>query len=287
MGDALAPLARVSYFRNVAGVECLLCAPPHSTEQESKEREQSMIRSAVGKVMWVGRATVFLVGLAVILALVFGVAATAFGANGGNFILGQNNSASLLTRLTGNVNGAAMQVVNNNADANDTALKLSVEQGEAPMRVNSATKVARLNADRLDGKDFGAFNAVELFDQRRGPLPLESTFTSEGGTLIFFSSGSGFRDSDNTRFAGAIAMNLHLDGIYTRQQSITINAQDHREPFVGEVAVFTGLPAGEHTVRLSAAYGSVCNTDSETFTAFCTSTSTNDRFSVTVLEIPD
>jgi len=47
------------------------------------------------------------------------------------------------------------------------------------------------------------------------------------------------------------------------------------------------LPAGEHTVRLEPAYGSVCNTASETFTAFCTSTSTNDRFSVTVLEIPD
>ena len=40
-----------------------------------------MIRSAVvSKVMWVGRATVFLVGLAVILALVFGTATAAFAA---------------------------------------------------------------------------------------------------------------------------------------------------------------------------------------------------------------
>jgi hypothetical protein len=40
-----------------------------------------MIRSVVGKVMWVGRATVFLVGLAVTLALVFGVATAALGAD--------------------------------------------------------------------------------------------------------------------------------------------------------------------------------------------------------------
>jgi len=113
-----------------------------------------MIRSAASKVMWVGRATVFLVGLAVILAVVLGVASTAFGANGGNFILGSlNNTATALTKLTGNVNGSAMQVVNNNPDANDSAVNLSVQSGEAPMKVNSTTKVASLNADQLDGKD--------------------------------------------------------------------------------------------------------------------------------------
>jgi len=41
-----------------------------------------MLKSATSKVMWVGRATVFVVGLAVILALVLGVATAAFGANG-------------------------------------------------------------------------------------------------------------------------------------------------------------------------------------------------------------
>ena len=42
-----------------------------------------MIRSVFGKVMWVGRATVFLAGLAVILALVFGVALVALAGMGG------------------------------------------------------------------------------------------------------------------------------------------------------------------------------------------------------------
>jgi tetrahydromethanopterin S-methyltransferase subunit E len=36
----------------------------------------------MNKVMWVGRATVFLMGLSVILALVFGVASTAFSHTG-------------------------------------------------------------------------------------------------------------------------------------------------------------------------------------------------------------
>ncbi len=110
-----------------------------------------------GKVMWVGRATVFLVGLAVILALTVGVATTALGANGQSFLLGRFNAATALTKLTGNVNGAAMQVVNSNADANDTALNLSVQAGEAPMTVNSAKKVANLNADRLDDREASSF----------------------------------------------------------------------------------------------------------------------------------
>jgi hypothetical protein len=36
-----------------------------------------MLRSTASKAMWVGRATVFFVGLAVILALVFGVTSMA------------------------------------------------------------------------------------------------------------------------------------------------------------------------------------------------------------------
>ena len=97
-------------------------------------------------------------GLALVMALVLGVAGMAFGANGGNFILGKvNNAATAVTGLVGNVNGSAMQVVNNNADANDTALDLRVQAGEAPMRVNSPTKVANLNADRLDDREASSF----------------------------------------------------------------------------------------------------------------------------------
>nr|MDP9476089.1 hypothetical protein [Actinomycetota bacterium] len=111
-----------------------------------------MTKTIFSRVMWLGRATVFLVGLAVILALITGVATAAFGANNGNFILGQTNVATLITRLAGpeGVNGAMFEVQNNDADSNDTALSLKVQPGEPPMKVNSSQTVANLTADDAD-----------------------------------------------------------------------------------------------------------------------------------------
>ena len=114
-----------------------------------------MFGSVVGRVAWLARATCTVVGLAIMLALVFGVASMALGANGQPFLLGKSNVASAITRLTGNVNGPAVQVTNNNAGVNDTALSLSVQPGEAPMRVNSDGTVTNLSADKLDGQDSG------------------------------------------------------------------------------------------------------------------------------------
>ncbi|HEX6710846.1 MAG TPA: hypothetical protein VF068_11010 [Rubrobacter sp.] len=71
-------------------------------------------------------------GLAVILVL--GLASAAFGANGGNLLLGRGNVATLVTRLAGRngVNGAMFEVQNNYAGIDDTALSLKVQAGEAP-----------------------------------------------------------------------------------------------------------------------------------------------------------
>ena len=114
-----------------------------------------MFRNVASKVMWVGRTASMVFGLALVMALVLGVAATAWSATGGNFILGKSNVATAITRLTGaeGVDGPMLRIRNNNADPNDTALRLWVQTGEAPMRVNSDTKVANLNADMVDGKD--------------------------------------------------------------------------------------------------------------------------------------
>jgi hypothetical protein len=114
-----------------------------------------MVRSVAKKVMSVGRATVFLMGSALIVALVFGMASTALGANGGNFILGSlNNTATAITKLTGTVGGGpALQVSNPSTATGSTALDLQVATGKAPMKVNRTTKVTSLNADLLDGQD--------------------------------------------------------------------------------------------------------------------------------------
>jgi hypothetical protein len=68
-----------------------------------------MLKSAANKVMWVGRATVFLVGLAVILALIFGVASMALGANGDFFKVGKSNVASAVSTLTKRGAGTSLE----------------------------------------------------------------------------------------------------------------------------------------------------------------------------------
>src|SRR5918995_371013 len=101
-----------------------------------------MLRGAASKVLWVGRVTVFLVGLAVIRAFVVGVASTALGANGDSFRLGRNNLASAVSTLSKSGAGPA--------------LRLEVDRGK-PLAVDSSTRVDDLNADTLDGKDASGF----------------------------------------------------------------------------------------------------------------------------------
>jgi hypothetical protein len=253
-----------------------------------------MLRSTASKVMWVGRATVFLVGLTVILALVLGVATAAFGANGDAWKLGQGSVATKITTLGGmlGVNGPMLRLINNNAGADDTALDLRVQTGEAPMMLNSDTKVANLNADQLDGKDQSAFASVSELDaatviSRWSALPTQGTYTSEGGTLVISAAGSGFRSDSNTRTVGDIGMRILVDGTERGQALLHANELQSHKPFVARQVVIKGLAAGSHTIKLEAIYESTCNTASETRYTTCTTTNTNDRFEVTVLELSD
>jgi hypothetical protein len=127
-----------------------------------------MIRSAASKVMWVGRATVFLVGLSVILAVVLGVATAAVGATNGNFILGRSNQAETPTSLISTLTDAAKSALIVNNKSGGAALDLRVDpdttdpalKDVAPMKVNSQAKVANLNSDELDGKSEEDFYAA-------------------------------------------------------------------------------------------------------------------------------
>jgi hypothetical protein len=84
-----------------------------------------------------------------------------YAASGGNFILGQSNSASSTTSLTrtGANAGKGLQVSNTSTTTGATALGLNVAAGHPPFTVNSGTKVANLNADKLDGIDSTGFLA--------------------------------------------------------------------------------------------------------------------------------
>jgi hypothetical protein len=128
-----------------------------------------MTKRIYKKAMMVGRATTLTVGLAIILALTIGLASTALAGTGtgARFQPGQTNTVNAVTKLVGTVAGPSLQVDNNSADAGATALDLKVEPGKAPMRVDSDTKVANLNADKIDGKDSSDFLGADRF----GALP--------------------------------------------------------------------------------------------------------------------
>jgi hypothetical protein len=114
-----------------------------------------MIRSAAGKVAWVGRTASMVFGLALVLALVVGAATAAFGADGDFFRVGKSNLATAVSTLTNSGVGPA--------------LRLKVDSG-APLAVNSSGKVAKLNADKLDGSDSTDFvsgsGSVTSIDER-------------------------------------------------------------------------------------------------------------------------
>jgi hypothetical protein len=152
-----------------------------------------MVRSAAKKVMWVGRATVFLVGLAVILALVFGVASRALAGSGVNgvFNLGVTNAVDAITTLVGSVAGPSVRIDNNSTNSAATALDLRVEPGKTPMKVNSGTKVTNLNADRIDSKSAEQLSRVGLM-RTSAPMPLTTTMQIYGDKLSITAPAAGF-----------------------------------------------------------------------------------------------
>jgi hypothetical protein len=88
-----------------------------------------------------------------LLALVVALGSTGYAANGAAFVLGVINSATQLTTLGANYNGAALKVSNTSTGAAATPLLLTAAAGHPPMKVNTVIKVVNLNADYIDGID--------------------------------------------------------------------------------------------------------------------------------------
>jgi hypothetical protein len=114
-----------------------------------------------------------------------------YAATGGNFILGKSNTASSKSTLSAPIADKALTVTNNSTKAGATALGLNVASGHPPFGVNSATKVANLNADQVDGQSSTAFGQVRDFSHTiaaasAGPPPFDMltfrglTLSSEG-----------------------------------------------------------------------------------------------------------
>ena len=94
------------------------------------------------------------IGAALVLATGAALAGTGIG---GVFNLGQTNTVNETSALTGAKAGTMLQISNTSTGAGASALGLSVAAGKPPFSVSSGTKVAKLNADRLDSLDSTAF----------------------------------------------------------------------------------------------------------------------------------
>jgi len=139
----------------------------------------------------------------VILALLFGVASTALGADGAPFLLGQENVASQVSRLVKNGPGPA--------------LKLIVRDGQPPLAVSSSGKVANLNSDQLDGKSEADFYAAgsKVADSQHADEADSATSAQNATTADNAANADQLDNLDSTDFQRANAdAGGDLDGTY-------------------------------------------------------------------------
>ena len=190
-----------------------------------------MLKSAASKVMWVGRATVFLVGLAVILALVFGITSTAFAHRGdkGFFHLGHKNVKHAVSKLVGRVTGPSLVIGNGSEDPKATALRLNVKAGKPPMKVNSDAKVPKLNADKLDGLDsteigVNGLQTISFPTATNSSSPKSTRASCPSGKMLV---GTGWTISGGKRGSSPDARtDVVVDSVLTLGNSVLVSAYE-------------------------------------------------------------
>jgi hypothetical protein len=160
------------------------------------------MKTVIEKVTWVGRVTVFAVGLAVVLALTVGLATTALAAVPGDpFKLGKTNTVNQISQLVGSTASSMLRIDNNGTGS---ALQLLVEPGKAPMSINTEAGTAtNLSADELDGKDGSAFFSgktyvvTRTFSGSGGGVNRVASADCDPGDRILSGGGTGNTDQDD------------------------------------------------------------------------------------------
>jgi hypothetical protein len=112
------------------------------------------------------------------------------------------------------------------------------------------------------------FRATEVINAHPGPLSLSGQFTSAGGTLLVFASGSGYAQGN----AHQIGMQVQLDGGVIGQAMSFTNEINSHKCFSSAFSVVTSYGGGVHTLALNPIPGTVSDF--------------NDFFNVVVLELP-
>lgn len=136
--------------------------------------------------------------LVALAALFVALGGVGVAATGGNFILGNSNTAGNTTTLSSGVTtGPALDVSNTGGKP---AARFSAI-GTSPFIVSNARKVPNLNADQVDGKDSTAFlpssgTIVQWYSpfEYRSPQPAVSVSPTSGPGVNVTSSTAGGRE---------------------------------------------------------------------------------------------
>ena len=213
-----------------------------------------------------------------LLALFVALGGVGYSATGGNFILGQANTATSTSTLSAPVAGRSLQITNTDTGAAATALGLNVVAGRPPLNVNSSTKVTGLNTDLLDNLDSTSFLRKGLLQTSAvttagGVVDVKNTGTTNGvqgiteavtasGVYGENSSGGGFGvagragssghaiygDNTGSGFAGYFEDKVHIGGDLSC--SGCVGASDLSDTYLRGSGSATGqalaVPAGQN-----------------------------------------
>jgi len=132
----------------------------------------------------------------------------------------------------------------------------------------SGVKLKKDTVTKTEINEAGVAAAGTIMNGRPGPLTgsFSATFKTSGGPIVIAASGAGFSAAG----ARILGMNVIVDGLVRGEARVYTNEASSHRAFVTSGIPVTGLPRGNHTLRLEALPG--------------TQTDANDFFTVTVFE---
>ncbi|MPZ73832.1 MAG: hypothetical protein GEU74_11475 [Nitriliruptorales bacterium] len=216
-------------------------------------------------------------GVGVMLALVLGGTTVALAAVPGDPLkLGRINSINKLSTLVGNLSSPMLRVQNKGTG---TALNLRVQAGKPPLTVNSGGRVAKLNADRVDGKHANQLAVKTAFTSGFGANPTSALQFLAPPALVTVGAGQAVQVTSNKAFGstvagGASSLNLFIcsrpEGSIATPNAAGSGILGNRvaqstRVTMGLSAVIAGLSPGSYRVGLCGSSSNAANWNSNEF----------------------
>jgi len=188
-------------------------------------------------------------------AAIWGDSSTGYGlwasTDTGSAILASASSPSgKAADFIGNVSITGNETVNGNETVTGNAAVTGFTTLNNGATINNSTTING-NLNVSGNLNMPRFKSTIVINQV-GPLPITSgSFTTSGGTLLVYYSGSGYADFFGS-LNGMIGMTVAIDGGFIDNTAIYANNAGMHLAFVAKQWVLTGIPAGTHTISLTA-----------------------------------